>query len=117
LSFSTWAAAFFTLASASRASSENISSPALTFWPSRMWTFVTVLVTCGRKSTVCSAVTVPFATMRTGTSRDSERVVTTSVVDARPAPFASWLREVPKYHQPASAAPMMAAPAIQGQRR
>jgi hypothetical protein len=55
--------------------------------------------------------------MRTGTSRDSERVVTTRVVDARLAPLASWLREVPKYHQPASAAPMMAAPATHGQRR
>src|SRR5258706_6411120 len=42
-----------------------------------MWTVATVLVTCARKSTVCSAVTVPFALILTGTSRDSTRAVTT----------------------------------------
>jgi maltooligosyltrehalose trehalohydrolase len=89
------------LASASRASSEKSSSPARTFWPSLIWTCVTVLVIWGRKSTDCSAVTDPLAWIFTGTSRDSDFVVTTSVVDGRPAPFASWLREVPKYHQPA----------------
>ena len=37
----------------------------------------TVLVTCARRSTVWSAVTVPFARILTGTSRASARAVTT----------------------------------------
>jgi hypothetical protein len=67
LSFSTWAWAFRRLASSARESSEKRSSPFVTFWPSRMWTCEIVLVTWERRSTVCSAVTTPFALILTGT--------------------------------------------------
>jgi len=73
-SFCTWASAFFRAASSARESRETRSWPRATDSPSRMCTSRTVLVSCARRSTLCSATTVPLARRRTGTSRFSTTV-------------------------------------------
>ncbi len=61
-----------------RVSSENSRSPGLTVWPSLIWTVRTVLDTCGRTSTVDSAVTLPLAVTCSGTSPCCTRAVDTT---------------------------------------
>ena len=73
MSLASCAFALVTLTSSLRASSVNSSWPVLTNWPSRMCTCVMTLLTCGRMSTLFSAVTVPVASRTTSTSRRCAR--------------------------------------------
>ena len=88
-SFASCARACVTLASSVRESSVNSSCPALTNWPSRMCTLVITLLTCGRMSTLFSAVTVPVASSITSTSRCRASAVLTLTGPPRPAEAAA----------------------------